>query len=59
MKYDPKLPLKYYRDYKKNCEQLTKEMEWFWFFIVPQFTLWGGAALIYGVMTLVDYLKGL
>jgi cell division protein FtsB len=55
--YNPKLPLKYYRDYRKNCERHVKQMKILFFFLVAVAMFVIGPALIYGVMTVIDYLK--
>ena len=59
MTYNPKLPLKYYRDYRKNCERHVKQMKILFFFLVPVAWFVISPALIYVVMSLIDYLKGL
>jgi len=50
MTYDPKIPLKYYRDEKRNIMLNKREWRWFWFKVYP-ITMFG----LIGLIILIAY----
>ncbi len=60
MKYDPKIPLKYYRDERYNILLNRREWRWFWFKIYPLVVL-GSIGLmsliLYFALDFIDWIK--